>query len=63
MAGSFQTISPVDGSVYVEREFASPADIEEALAKRLGDENAARLRQILEQDWGQPIIAQTRHER
>ncbi|MDD1780890.1 aldehyde dehydrogenase family protein [Enterovibrio sp. ZSDZ35] len=28
----FQTITPVDGSVYVEREFATPTQIDEALA-------------------------------
>lgn len=32
MAGSFQTISPVDGSVYVERAFATADEIERVLA-------------------------------
>lgn len=33
MSGSFQTISPVDGSVYLERSFADPQEIEKKLAK------------------------------
>ena len=32
MAKNFQTISPVDGSIYVERPYAAPSDIEYALS-------------------------------
>lgn len=36
------------------------ADIEAALAKRLGAEKVALLRQVLAQDWGQPLVAEMR---
>ena len=32
MARTFQTISPIDGSVYVEREYASALEIEKVMA-------------------------------
>ena len=35
-----RTISPVDGSVYVERELAGPAQIEDALEGRCARFNA-----------------------
>ncbi|WP_163647671.1 aldehyde dehydrogenase family protein [Modicisalibacter sp. 'Wilcox'] len=40
--GIQQTISPVDGSVYVERELAEPADIERALERAVAAQRAWR---------------------
>ncbi|MCK6576925.1 MAG: aldehyde dehydrogenase family protein [Anaerolineae bacterium] len=42
MANLQKTISPVDGSVYVERELASPAQIEAALARSVEAQRAWR---------------------
>ncbi|MBL8131759.1 MAG: aldehyde dehydrogenase family protein [Anaerolineae bacterium] len=42
MANPQKTISPVDGSVYVERELASPAQIEAALARSVEAQRAWR---------------------
>ena len=33
------------------------ADIEAELGRQLGEENVTKLRQILQQDWGQPLVA------
>ncbi|MEX0582989.1 MAG: aldehyde dehydrogenase family protein, partial [Sneathiella sp.] len=47
MLESLKTISPVDGSLYVERAYTSPAKIEEMLS-------AARAAQ---QEWRQKSVA------
>ncbi|MFT5167408.1 MAG: acyl-CoA reductase-like NAD-dependent aldehyde dehydrogenase, partial [Saprospiraceae bacterium] len=46
MKNRFQTISPIDGSVYVEREIANTNDIEKALA----------LSKSAQKDWRQTAV-------
>ncbi|MFT5764983.1 MAG: acyl-CoA reductase-like NAD-dependent aldehyde dehydrogenase [Saprospiraceae bacterium] len=48
MKNGFQTISPIDGSVYVEREIANTNDIEKALA----------LSKSAQKDWRQTAVAE-----
>ena len=42
MTGKLQTIAPVDGSVYVERPYAEPGEIADALARAVGAGEAWR---------------------